>query len=223
MRLYLRLLLLFCLTLAASTARAQTSLRVNLLGPVPGIEQRLSEYSSVELSYSPRVLGRELINGWPPFSSTGGNRFGDVRSKALTVTYKQRHLVQSDGLINGPLEKNEEAYWLISFKHTVDSRSKLYNPGAGDNDVWSSKRVAFGLAFGLGKKTNFESGITFDLATSLGAEIMEKTKSVVFYDVFSGLPNPAKNTTEHKSGVKPVFGLNISIGYTIVKKKIWVN
>jgi hypothetical protein len=221
MRLPLILLLFFCLTLGVSTVQAQTSLRVNLFGPVPILEQNVTKNQSFELAYSPRVLGREFINSWSPFSSMGGKSFGNARSSVVMLSLKSC-FDHDDGnaeaaKAHGFLPNNERwNYWAISIKHTVDQRSESYDR-TGDDYVGTMKRSAIGLSFGVGTKTVSYSGFTVDLQASCGVQSFKKTETGIQFDDFYGQPNPANERTTSKSGLFPTVGCSLSVGYTFLK------
>jgi hypothetical protein len=211
----MRPIIFICLTLAASTAQAQTSLRVNMLGPVPIIEQNLSPNWSVEFAYSPRVLGREIAKSIGGITSLGGVNVSDAQCSAGMLTLKY-HLEEEIDFRT--LYKTESFnYFLLSFKHTLDTRNEAYYRSSENFEGWS-KREAYGCGLGFGKRTIYPGGFTLDFNTSIGIATIKRIRTGLYTDKYYGSPLTQREGTSVKTGLRPVFGYTISIGYTFLRK-----
>lgn len=209
--------LILLLTLSIASAQAQTSLRLNVYGPVPLIEQYITKKQSIEVAYSPRVFGREWINTISPFGAWGGKSLGNGRSSALTVTARSVLSLNEEGPFFGDpagmdFSEREEIYLMLLFKRTVDSRSESYNR-TGDDYVGTLKRTGTAFGVGFGGKTVKWNGFVIDGNIGLGFETVEKVSSGITFDDFYGPPNPAQTRTTYGSDIKFLFNTTFSIGY----------
>lgn len=215
--------LILLLTLAAFATQAQTSLRVNLLGPVPSFEQNITKYQSIEIAYSPRVFLREAVNSYSPFSSMGGKSFGSPRSSSAIITFKSD--VEGTPFKTGfsgtkmkVLNQDFVAYYLMSVKRNVDSRDEAYNR-TGDDYIGTWKRTGYSLGVGFGQKSTYASGFTIDVNSVFGLGVATITTSGIKFDDFYGEPDPARRQTETKREMRPLLGFTVSLGYTFSKNK----
>jgi hypothetical protein len=84
------LLLYCCLVFTAIASKAQTSLRANLLGPMPVIEQHFLPRHSIEVAYAPvHWFKQRYFNGAKQqFLSIETRHYSDCKASTQWIAYR---------------------------------------------------------------------------------------------------------------------------------------
>lgn len=206
--------ILFLLTFAAATARAQTSFRVGVLGPMPVFEQHFLPRHSIEVAFAPTHLFKQRYFSGEKHSALSTDFRIYTESKASTMWLAYRYFID-DYQDNEPWRD----YIFLMVKQGKLSYRAEKDGGEGDEYIIRHSRENLAFLGGWGKRLASKEGITLDFATGLGFGSTYEKNYTIVYSELRGLTGQEGESYEAKTTALPFFHLALSLGYTIHTRK----
>jgi hypothetical protein len=206
------LFLVGCLVYFANSSQAQTSLRVNLLGPMPVIEQHFLPRHSVELAYAPTAILKEWYFDGNQKISLSSRRIGYYDPKASTAWIGYRYYEPTE---EGDLNQKRWTRFFSLYARWSNVEYKKSSVGLGQDELsWQqTQKTTFGG--GIGFQRVARNGLTFDLFAGVGFGTVNKKTWDIFFSELSGINGTdPKVITTIKDATAALNG-SVSIGYTI--------